>query len=350
VTNAPYTIAHAAGSTTVLANQRLNGSRWNELGEFSFDAGTYSVTLTDDASGGTVAADAIRIGHPDNPPEVVQADFYASTRSGGVPLDVSFNNQGTGDLTGRLWTFGDGFENLTRDSVDHTYSNAGTYTVSLTVTGPAGSSTKTKTGYITAGTATPPLQSEFSASSRTGTLPRSVSFRSRSSGSIVSWLWDFGDGTTSTIERPIHVYTQPGNYTVKLTVTDVNNVSVTETKPNFVRAVVYEVSIDNVDYPKTHYGSKTLLFRKELEVPQEELRYARMLYTGCDSAHYYTQTFNRGIMHFAVNTTTEGEIAMSEYLKAYVNGASDYELWQLMQGIEALYDYYDFTKPPSKQW
>jgi hypothetical protein len=177
-----------------------------------------------------------------------------------------------------------------------------------------------------------------------------VRFRDRSSGSIVSRLWDFGDGTTSTEERPTHVYTQPGNYQVKLTVTDDNNISRTEIKPNFVRAYIFEANIDNVDYPKTHYSSKTLLFRKDLEVPKEELRYARMLYTGCDSAHYYTDTFNRGIMFFATNSTSEGEIAMSEYLNAYVNGASDYELWQIMSGIEPLYDYYDFRKPPSQQW
>lgn len=350
VTDAPYTISHAAGSTTVLANQRLNGSRWNELGEFPFNAGTYSVTITDGASGGTVAADAVRIGHPNNPPEIVQSDFYATVRSGGVPLEVSFSNQGTGDLTERLWTFGDGGENNTRDSIDYTYVRPGTYTVSLTVTGPAGSNTRTKTGYITAGTATSPLQAEFSASSRTGGIPRTVTFRDRSSGNIVSWLWDFGNGKTSTLQSPSHTYTVPGNYTVKLTVTDANNISVTETKPNFVRAVIFESSIDNVDYPKRHYGSKTLLFRRELEVPKDQLRYARMLYTGCDSARYYTETFNRGVMFFATNSTGEGEIGMSEYLKAYVNGASDYELWQLLQSIEPLYDYYDFRKPPSQQW
>ena len=348
VTNAPYTVTHAAGSTTVLMNQRLNGSRWNELGEFPFDAGTYSVMLTDNATGGTIAADAIRIGHPDNPPEIVQADFYAFTRSGGVPLDVSFNNQGTGDLTGRVWTFGDGFTNETRDSVDHTYTRAGTFTVSLTVTGPAGSSTRTKTGYITAGTATPPLLAEFSASNRIGGMPRAVTFRDRSSGTIVSRLWDFGDGTTSTLQNPSHTYTAPGNYTVKLTVTDVNNVSVSETKPNFVRVVVYEASIDNVDYPKRHYGSKTLLYRKEIEVPQNQMRYARLFYGGCDSARYYTDTFNRGLLFLATGSSIYD--GMPVYVKGYLEGKSDYELWQVLQAFEPLYDYYDFRKPPSQQW
>ena len=177
-----------------------------------------------------------------------------------------------------------------------------------------------------------------------------MSFTDLSSGTIVSWLWDFGDGTTSTQQWPQHVYTQPGNYTVKLTVTDVNNDSHTETKNNFVRTVVYEKNIDNVDYPKSHYGAKTLLFRGPLEVPQEQMKYARMFYGGCDSAHYYTDTFNRGIFFFATNSAELSEVTMAEYLKTYVNGKSDYEIWQILQGIEPLYDYYDFRKPPSQQW
>jgi hypothetical protein len=41
---------------------------------------------------------------------------------------------------------------------------------------------------------------------------------------------------------------------------------------------------------------------------------------------------------------------MAQYLKAYVEGASDYEIWQVLQAIEPLYDYYDFRKKPSEQW
>jgi len=40
-----------------------------------------------------------------------------------------------------------------------------------------------------------------------------------------SWLWNFGDGKTSTLQNPVHLYTAPGNYTVSLTVTDNNGCS-----------------------------------------------------------------------------------------------------------------------------
>jgi hypothetical protein len=57
----PYTISQPAGSTTVRMDQRINGGRWNFLGNFYFqDAG--SVTISDDVSSGRdIVADAIRL-------------------------------------------------------------------------------------------------------------------------------------------------------------------------------------------------------------------------------------------------------------------------------------------------
>ena len=53
-----------------------------------------------------------------------------------------------------------------------------------------------------------------------GNNPMKVLFRDQSIGSAVkSWDWDFGDGTTSNIQDPEHVYEQPGNYLVSLTIT-----------------------------------------------------------------------------------------------------------------------------------
>jgi hypothetical protein len=60
-TDAPYTVTHAGGTTTVTVNQRVNGGTWNLLGTFAFEQGGsgYQVELTDDAASGRVAADAI---------------------------------------------------------------------------------------------------------------------------------------------------------------------------------------------------------------------------------------------------------------------------------------------------
>jgi len=48
-------------------------------------------------------------------------------------------------------------------------------------------------------------------------------FKDKSGGSINNWLWDFGDGTTSSAQNPTHQYENPGDYTVCLTVSDIND-------------------------------------------------------------------------------------------------------------------------------
>lgn len=77
----------------------------------------------------------------------------------------------------------------------------------------------------------PPL-ADFFASSTT-TCSGTVLFYDQSSGSPTSWLWDFGDGTTSTSQNPVKTYSTPGTYTVMLTATNAygNN---TKTKTNYI--------------------------------------------------------------------------------------------------------------------
>ncbi len=53
----------------------------------------------------------------------------------------------------------------------------------------------------------------------TGHPPLAVTFTDFSAGAVTSWLWDFGDGTTSTEPAPVHEYAALGSYTVRLTVT-----------------------------------------------------------------------------------------------------------------------------------
>ncbi|MFQ5654016.1 MAG: PKD domain-containing protein [Planctomycetota bacterium] len=65
----------------------------------------------------------------------------------------------------------------------------------------------------------PPPVAAFSASGTSGELPLATTFLGESQGIITSYLWDFGDGETSTAESPIHSYLDPGTYSVTLTVT-----------------------------------------------------------------------------------------------------------------------------------
>ena len=76
------------------------------------------------------------------------ANFTANNTSGVAPLTVNFTDESTGDITSCLWDFGDN-ETSTEENPAHTFDNAGIYTVSLSVSGPDGSDSEIKSGYIT---------------------------------------------------------------------------------------------------------------------------------------------------------------------------------------------------------
>jgi PKD repeat protein len=129
-------------------------------------------------------------------------------------LTVHFTNSSVGSITKWLWNFGDGHTSKAPNP-SHTYSRARSYTVTLTVTGPGGTNTCTQPDYITVYAAP---KAHFSAVPRSGDAPLQVNFSNESTGVVTSWVWHFGDGTTSTDENPAHTYDSPRTYTAKLTV------------------------------------------------------------------------------------------------------------------------------------
>ena len=141
-----------------------------------------------------------------------EAEFTASPTETCPGTSVSFTNQSVGTITTTYWTFGDGATSTESDP-SHTYTSSGSWPVSLTVNGPNGSDIETKTGYINVWT---PPTAGFSASPLSGSAPLSVNFVSHSSNAT-SYLWQFGDGATSTQANPTHTYTSDGDYTVSLT-------------------------------------------------------------------------------------------------------------------------------------
>lgn len=86
----------------------------------------------------------------------------------------------------------------------------------------------------------PPI-SEFSGSPTLGVAPLAVTFNDLSTGIVNSWMWDFGDGQTSTAQNPTHVFSLPGSYTVQLTVTGPGGQKTT-VKGNYVSAVAPSAS------------------------------------------------------------------------------------------------------------
>jgi PKD repeat protein len=148
-----------------------------------------------------------------------------------------------GPITNWAWTFGDG-STSTLQNPTHTYSTAGTFTATLTVTNSSGC-TATVNHIITV--IGPPL-AVFS-----NTLPCLGTATSFSNGSISpigdpinTYLWNFGDGTpTSNLVSPSHTYANAGTYTVTLTVTTVGGCIDTVTQT----IVVYGNPVANFSAP-----------------------------------------------------------------------------------------------------
>jgi PKD repeat protein len=145
---------------------------------------------------------------------------------------VSFTDLSSGDIDEWAWDFGDGGTS-TLQHPTHEYTAAGDYTVSLTVAGPGGSDTHEEIDYINVTPPAPPV-ADFIGTPTTGDALLNVSFTDESTGVITDWDWEFGDGGTSTLQNPSHIYKDVGDYTVSLTVTGPGG-SHTMTKTNYVQ-------------------------------------------------------------------------------------------------------------------
>jgi PKD repeat protein len=162
---------------------------------------------------------------------VIEANFSASPTEGDAPLIVNFTNLSTGDFDTCSWDFGDGGTSSDCNDPEHTYWAAGTYSVSLTVSGDGGEDTETKTNYITVYEG---VHADFSASPTSGIAPLAVSFTNLSSGDFTTCGWDFGDGgTSSDCSEPVHIFHTAGTYTVSLTVSGDGGED-TETKTDYI--------------------------------------------------------------------------------------------------------------------
>ncbi|HRZ83137.1 MAG TPA: PKD domain-containing protein, partial [Candidatus Hydrogenedentes bacterium] len=200
-------------------------------------AGAYSVSLTVTTAIGTSSVtkpNFVVVTAPGGP----AADFTAYPTTGKGPLTVQFANlstAGSAGITQWAWTFGDG-QTSTEQSPRHTYGAQGSFPVTLTVTDAnANTSQVTKVNYVVVSAPTT-LTAAFTSDVTSGTAPLTVMFTDQSiegQQPITGRLWNFGDGETSTVQNPVHIYTESGNYTVTLTVSTASG-SDAETKPAYI--------------------------------------------------------------------------------------------------------------------
>jgi RHS repeat-associated protein len=168
------------------------------------------------------------------------AAFSATPLSGMAPLTVTFTNEST-NATDYLWLFGDGITS-TLTHPTHTYTVPDVYTVTLTATGPEGTDVLTRTNYINA-TESATVVADFTASPISGLAPLEVTFNNNSVDAA-TYLWQFGDGITSTLMHPVHSYTQSGVYTVTLTATGATGSDI-KVRPNYIFVAPETVTLPN---------------------------------------------------------------------------------------------------------
>jgi PKD repeat protein len=167
----------------------------------------------------------------------VIADFAASKNTVQAGSAIEFANKSAGYITSYSWNFGDG-QTATEQNPSHSYTNAGSYTVSLKVNNPASNDSKTMQVKIIT-----PVKADFSASTATTQAGTTVQFADKSTGDVAAYSWDFGDGAKSTERNPKHAYTSRGNYAVTLTVSNDISVDIVTGK---VQIAVSNLSLDLV--------------------------------------------------------------------------------------------------------
>jgi PKD repeat protein len=142
-------------------------------------------------------------------------DFAADPTNGLVPLIVVFTNLSTGTVSGQAWTFGDG-KASTEVMPSNTFSNTGLFSVTLTAWNSGGTNSLTRTNYVIVTNLPPPVP-QFVAGPTNGLEPLHVGFTNFTLGNVSSYVWDFGDGSSSEMESPDYTYTNAGSYTIGLT-------------------------------------------------------------------------------------------------------------------------------------
>jgi PKD repeat protein len=167
--------------------------------------GTYTVVLTaSNACGTATSTQTVTVTTPP------VANFTATGNNGCAPISVTFNNTSSSNATGFSWQFPAGDPaNSTDSNPVVNYTTPGIYAVILTASNAAGNSTVTQTDFVVAGGVP-------TAIFLTAVNGAELTLNNTSSGAT-SYLWDFGDGLTSTLEAPTHTYLADGSYTVVLT-------------------------------------------------------------------------------------------------------------------------------------
>lgn len=164
----------------------------------------------------------------------IKASFTATSSSGCSPLIVYFSDQSMGSPTSWHWELGNGVISTLKNP-SATYFNPGTYTIKLVVRNASGADSVVKQQFI-AVFANP--RNDFTSSDTVACAPKSIQFTDKSvagSGKVDTWEWDFGDGSVSSAQNPVHQYSSAGGFNISLKVTNSFGCTKTITKTQYVK-------------------------------------------------------------------------------------------------------------------
>ena len=211
--------------------------------DFTFSSvGTYTISLTSQNTlSGCNSSTSLNIEVVDEPVPTFTSDIIG----GCSPLTVNFTNTSGDPSATYLWDFGNGNTYNGETPPSETFNADGSFNVSLSMSTFGCEGVVTIDSMITVG----PPNAEFSADTTSGCDPLVIQFTDQSlspdpANPIISWLWDFGDGTTFNGQTPPpHTY-NIGTYDVSLTIVTQNGCGNSITKAQFIEVG----AIDLVDF------------------------------------------------------------------------------------------------------
>ncbi|HMC98923.1 MAG TPA: PKD domain-containing protein, partial [Ferruginibacter sp.] len=213
------------GNSTTSVNQNPSATY--------FSPGQYTVKLVvRNAAGNADSITKTQFITVYNQPTVL---FTGTPLSGCYPLPVQFTDQsvaGSGSLNLWQWDFGDGATGAIQNPA-HTYLTSGNFNVTLRVRNTLGCITVlTKNQYIQVNDKP---HADFTNTNPTScNAPATIIFTNASTGTGLTYNWNFGDGGTSTTTNPSHTYVTAGTYTVRLIVTNASGCKDTIIKSNLI--------------------------------------------------------------------------------------------------------------------
>ncbi len=194
------------------------GFQWTGAGDQSHTygtAGTFVVSYAASIQGATAGcADTASVTVVVLPSPT--ADFTVDQDGACDSLTVTFTNTSV-NAVGQTWDLGDGTVTTAFEPLPHFYGAPGTYTVTLTVTNADGCQDQhTHDIHVYA----PPTVQIGAQNVCEGVAAQFTDQTVTDPGNpVTQWNWDFGDGGTSSLEDPTHLFAGNGGYTVTLTVT-----------------------------------------------------------------------------------------------------------------------------------